>query len=114
MEACQSPTKSRGSRRVWAVLSAVTGTYSIGVTAQQPFYASVVAGGASNNTTTLQNPFPNVPAMSAFPIYIPVKLGSNPTVYPYSPELKQPHTNEYSANLQTEIKGVLFQGGYVG
>ena len=94
--------------------SAVTGTYSIGVTAQQPFYASVVAGGASNNTTTLQNPFPNVPPMSAFPIYIPVKLGSNPTVYPYSPELKQPHTNEYSVNLQTEFKGVLFQGGYVG
>src|SRR6185436_8912278 len=94
--------------------SAVTGTYSIGVTAQQPFYASVVAGGASNNTTTLQNPFPNVPPITAFPIYIPVKLGSNPTVYPYSPELKQPHTNEYSVNLQTEIKGVLFQGGYVG
>jgi len=94
--------------------SAVTGTYSIGVTAQQPFYASVVAGGASNNTTTLQNPFPNVPPITAFPIYIPVKLGSNPTVYPYSPEMKQPHTNEYSANVQTEIKGILFQGGYVG
>jgi hypothetical protein len=94
--------------------SAVTGTYSIGVSAQQPFYASVVAGGASNNTTTLQNPFPNVPPITAFPIFIPVKLGSNPTVYPYSPELKQPHTNEYSANLQMEIKGVLVQGGYVG
>jgi hypothetical protein len=28
--------------------------------------------------------------------------------------MKQPHTSEYSANVQTELKGVLFQAGYVG
>jgi hypothetical protein len=94
--------------------STVTGTYAIGVSAQQPFYAAIIAGGATNPNVTLQNPFPNVPPLSAFPIYQPVKLGSNPTVYPYDPLMKQPHTQQYSGNVQMEIKKVLFQVGYVG
>ncbi len=94
--------------------SAVAGTYSIGVSAQQPFYASIVAGGANNPNVTLQNPFPTVPPASAYPLYQPVKLGSNPTTYPYDPLLKQPRTQEYSANIQTEFKKSIFQIGYVG
>jgi hypothetical protein len=94
--------------------SAVAGTYSIGVSAQQPFYSSVIAGGANNPNVTLQNPFPNVPSPSAFPLYQPVSLGSNPTVYPYDPLLKQPLTQEYSGNIQTEVKRMVIQIGYVG
>jgi hypothetical protein len=94
--------------------SAVAGTYSIGVSEQQPFYSSVIAGGANNPNVTLQNPFPNVPPPSAFPLYQPISLGSNPTVYPYDPLLKQPRTQEYSANIQTEVKRIVIQAGYVG
>ncbi|HXJ40605.1 MAG TPA: hypothetical protein VNH18_15100, partial [Bryobacteraceae bacterium] len=94
--------------------SAVPGTYSIGVSEQQPFYASVIAGGANNSGVTFQNPFPNVPSISQFPLYKPVSLGSNPTVYPYDPALTQPRTQEYSGNIQAEVKRVVFQAGYVG
>jgi hypothetical protein len=87
---------------------------SIGTTAQQPFYASVVAGGSTNPNVTFQNPFPTVPPSSSFPLYQPVELGSNQTTYPYDPEFKPPHTNEYSGNVQTEIKNILFSAGYVG
>jgi len=94
--------------------SAVAGTYSIGVSAQQPFYSSVIAGGANNPNVTLQTPFPNVPSPSAFPLYQPIRLGSNPTVYPYDPLLKEPRTQEYSGNIQTEVKRMVIQAGYVG
>ncbi len=94
--------------------SAVAGTYSIGTSAGEPFYASVLAGGASNPNVTLQNPFPSVPPLSAFPIYQPISLGSNPTTYPYDALMKQPHTQTYSGNIQTELKKVLFTIGYVG
>ncbi len=94
--------------------SAIPATMSIGTTAQQPFYASVVAGGAINPSVTLQNPFPTVPQLSNFPLYQPVQLGSNQTTYPYDPVFKQPHTHQYSANIQTEIKKTLFTAGYVG
>jgi outer membrane receptor protein involved in Fe transport len=94
--------------------SAVAGTYSIGTSAGEPFYASVLAGGASNPNVSLQNPYPSVPPISAFPVYQPIVLGSNPTVYPYDPLMRQPHTQTYSGNIQYEIKKVLMTIGYVG
>ena len=94
--------------------SAVAGTYSIGTSAGEPFYASVLAGGASNPNVSLQNPYPSVPSLSSFPLYQPISLGSNPTVYPYDPLMKQPHTQTYSGNIQSEIKHILFTAGYVG
>jgi Carboxypeptidase regulatory-like domain/TonB-dependent Receptor Plug Domain len=95
----------------WSTLPA---TFSIGVSEEQPFYYSVITGGATNPNVTLQNPFPGVPALSAFPIYTPLQLGSNPVIYPFDPSMKLPHTQQYSGNVQQEFKGVLFQVGYVG
>jgi hypothetical protein len=95
----------------WSTLPA---TFSIGVSEEQPFYYSVIAGGATNPNITLQNPFPGVPALTAFPVYTPLQLGSNPVIYPFDPAMKLPHTQAYSANVQTEVKGILFQAGYVG
>lgn len=94
--------------------SAVAGTYSIGTSAGEPYYISTLAGGASNNTVTLQNPFAPFPPSSAFPVYQPIKLGSNPVIYPYDPKMKQPHTQSYSGNIQYELHRILFQAGYVG
>ncbi len=94
--------------------SAIAGTVQGGLTTHQPFYASVTAGGAANPNVTFQNPFPNVPPPTAFPLYSPVKLGSNQTIYPVDPLLKQPRTQEYSGNIQTEMKGILVEAGYVG
>ncbi len=95
----------------WSTLPA---TFSIGVSEEQPFYASVSGGGVTNPNVTLQNPFPGVPALTAFPLYSPLKLGSNPVIYPYDPAMALPHTHQYSVNVQTEFKGILFQAGYVG
>ena len=94
--------------------SAIAGTVQGGLTTHQPFYASVTSGGATNPTATFQNAFPNVPQPGAFPLYQPIRLGSNQTIYPVDPLLKQPRTQQYSGNIQTEIKGVLVQVGYVG
>jgi outer membrane receptor protein involved in Fe transport len=95
----------------WSTLPA---TFAIGVSEEQPFYASVIGGGATNPNITLQNPFPGVPALSAFPIYQPLQLGSNPVIYPYDPAMDLPRTQQYSGNVQSEFKGILFQVGYVG
>jgi hypothetical protein len=95
----------------WSTLPA---TFSIGVSEEQPFYASVIGGGTTNPNITLQNPFPGVPALSAFPIYSPLTSTSTPVIYPYDPEMNLPRTQQYSGNVQEEIKGVLFQVGYVG
>jgi hypothetical protein len=94
--------------------SAVAGTYSIGTSAGQPFYDSVLAGGGANPNVSLQNPYPSFPPLSAFPLYQPITLGSNPTVYPYDPLMRQPHTQTYSGNIQYEAKTILFTIGYVG
>jgi outer membrane receptor protein involved in Fe transport len=95
----------------WSTLPA---TFSIGVSEQQPFYASTIAGGATNPNVDFQNPFTPVPALSAFPVYSPLQLGSNPVIYPYDPEMTLPRTQQYSGNAQIEIRKILFQGGYVG
>jgi hypothetical protein len=95
----------------WSTLPA---TFSIGVSEEQPFYYSVIAGGSTNPNTTLQNPFSGVPPLSAFPIYTPLQLGSNPVIYPFDPSMTLPHTQQYSGNAQGELKGILFQVGYVG
>jgi hypothetical protein len=94
--------------------SAVAGTYSIGTSSGEPFYDSVLAGGGSNPNVSLQHPFATLPAPSSFPIFQPISLGSNPTVYPYDPAMRQPRTQNYSANFQWELKGMAFQAGYVG
>jgi hypothetical protein len=95
----------------WSTLPA---TFSIGVSEEQPFYTSVIGGGSTNPNITLQNPFPGVPPLSAFPIYTPLTPTSTPIIYPYDPEMNLPRTQQYSGNIQEEIKGVLFQVGYVG
>ena len=94
--------------------SAVTGTYSIGTTAGEPFYDSVSAGGSVNPNVTLQNPWASVPPISAFPIFQPVSLGTNLINYPYDPLMKPPRTQSYSGNIQDEWKNILFTVGYVG
>lgn len=94
--------------------SAVTGTYAIGTTAGEPFYESISAGGSVNPNVTLQNPWVSVPALSAFPIYLPISLGTNLINYPYDPLMKPPRTQTYSGNIQGEWKKILITVGYVG
>ena len=95
--------------------SAVTGTYAIGTTEQEPFYVSYVAGGSTGPTTTLQNPWPTpAPPLSAFPIWQPIALGTNPITYPFDPKMVPPRTQTYSGNIQGEVKTVLITVGYVG
>jgi hypothetical protein len=95
----------------WSTLPA---TFAIGVSEEQPFYSSVIGGGATNPAITLQNPFPGVPPLNAFPIYTPLTPTSTPIIYPYDPKMNLPRTQQYSINVQQEFKGILFQVGYVG
>jgi hypothetical protein len=95
----------------WSTLPA---TFSIGVSEEQPFYFSVIGGGSTNPNITLQNPFPGVPLLSEFPVYKPLTPTSTPIIYPYDPAMNLARTQQYSGNIQEEIKGVLFQAGYVG
>ncbi len=80
-----------------------------------PFYVWNSAGGADINTSTLQNPFVNIPPpTSAFPVYIPYTLGNARSSYPSDPYMKQPYTQEWSGNLQYGWHNFLFELGYVG
>jgi hypothetical protein len=80
-----------------------------------PYYVWNKAGGADLASTSWQNPFPvSVPATSAFPVYLPYTLGSTRSTLPTDPYLKQPYTQEWSANLQYGLNNYLIQLGYVG
>jgi hypothetical protein len=80
-----------------------------------PFYVWNSAGGADINTATFQNPFVNLPPpTSAFPLYIPYTLGNARSTYPSDPYMKQPYTQQWSANLQYGLRSFLFELGYVG
>jgi hypothetical protein len=55
-----------------------------------------------------------VPQISQFPIWNPYQIGSTLSLYGLDPNILQPRSQEYSANMQTEIRGIFFQVGYVG
>src|SRR5258706_5201075 len=74
-----------------------------------PFYVWNSAGRADINTPTFQNPFVNLPPpTSAFPLYIPYTLGNARSTYPSDPYMKQPYTQQWSANLQYGLRSFLF------
>ncbi len=80
-----------------------------------PYYVWNRAGGADLASTSWQNPFPvAVPPTSAFPVYLPYTLGSTRSSLPTDPYLKQPYTQQWSANLQYSLRSYLFELGYVG
>lgn len=80
-----------------------------------PFYVWNRAGGADLASTSWQNPFPiPPPATTAFPIYLPYTLGSTRSTLPTDPYLKQPYTQQWSANVQYSLRKFLFELGYVG
>jgi hypothetical protein len=80
-----------------------------------PYYVWNKAGGADLASTSWQNPFPvPVPPTTAFPVYLPYTLGSTRSSLPTDPYLKQPYTQQWSANLQYSLSSYLFELGYVG
>ena len=80
-----------------------------------PYYVWNKAGGADLLATSWQNPFPvPVPPTSAFPVYLPYTLGSTRSTLPTDPYLRQPYTQQWSANVQYNVKDYLLQIGYVG
>jgi hypothetical protein len=94
--------------------SSIAGTVGEQMFVDPPFYATIQGGGALFPDATLQDPYPNVPQLSAFPLYTPYAIGGNLSVFPSDPTMKQPYTQVYSVNVQTEVKSLLFQVGYVG
>jgi hypothetical protein len=80
-----------------------------------PYYVWNKAGGADLASTSWQNPFPDpVPASSAFPIYLPITLGSTRSTLPTDPYLRQPYTQQWSASVEYSLHSFLFNLGYVG
>ncbi len=80
-----------------------------------PYYVWNKAGGADLANTSWQNPFPDpVPPSTAFPIYLPITLGSTRSTLPTDPYLKQPYTQQWSGSVEYSTHSLLFNLGYVG
>jgi hypothetical protein len=86
-----------------------------------PFVTTVSGSGAAIATATFQNPFSNLPPISAFPIapviYGPPFTSDRPRsgVTVLDPGIKTPYLQQYSMNLQYEFPGqMLLEVGYVG
>jgi len=94
--------------------SAVAGTIAEQIFVNQPFYVTITGGGSNFPDATFQNPYPAVPQLSQFPIYTPVTVGGNRVMFTLDPNIKQPYTQEYSANMQMEVRGILYELAYVG
>jgi hypothetical protein len=94
--------------------SAVAGTIAEQVFVNPPFYATITGGGNNFPSATFENPFPAVPQLPDFPLYTPFAIGGNRVVFTLDPEVKQPYSQEYSANVQAEVKGLLLEMAYVG
>lgn len=94
--------------------SAVAGTIAEQIFVNPPFYATITGGGSNFPAATFENPYPAVPQLSDFPLYTPFTVGGNRVVFTLDPEVKQPYSQEYSANIQAEVKGLLLEVAYVG
>jgi hypothetical protein len=86
-----------------------------------PFVTTVSGSGAAISTATFQNPFSNLPPISAFPItpiiYGPPFTSDRPAsgVTVLDPGIKTPYLQQYSMNMQYEFPGqMLLEVGYVG
>jgi len=86
-----------------------------------PFVTTSSGSGTAIATATFQNPFPNLPAISSFPItptifappFTPDRPPSGVTVL--DPAIHTPYLQQYSMNLQYEFPGeMLLEVGYVG
>ena len=83
---------------------------------QPPFSVTLRLQGAQNSAATFQVPFnPQVPAPSAFPIFIPRTPDSAISVAAISRNIVSPYTQQYNLNLQYQFgRDYLLQVGYVG
>lgn len=93
--------------------SAVAGT----VTEQaffDPWYVLLAGGGATVPTATFQSPFPSVPQVEEFPVYLPYTFPPTRSIFIMDPEVKQPYTQQWSVNVQGQIRTWLVEAGYVG
>lgn len=93
--------------------SAIAGT----ITEQaffDPWYVALTGGGATTPNANLQNPFPAVPQTSEFPIYLPYTFPPTRSIFILDPQMKQPYTQQWSANVQGQLASWLVELGYVG
>jgi hypothetical protein len=86
-----------------------------------PNYLRTSLSGSSNAASTLQNPFPNLPLSSQFPIlpllYAPPYTNDHPALGLNSvdPTLRTPYIEQWAMNLQYQAaKDMLIEVGYVG
>lgn len=83
---------------------------------EPPFSVTLRLQGAQNTAATFEDPFnPQVPAPSAFPIFIPRTPDSAISIAAISRNIVSPYTQQYNLNLQYQFGGdYLLQVGYVG
>lgn len=93
--------------------SAVAGT----ITEQaffDPWYVLLTGGGANGPNASFQSPYPAVPQVDQFPLYLPYTYPPTRSIYILDPEVTQPRTHQWSVNTQGQIRGWLAEVGYVG
>lgn len=81
-----------------------------------PWAITLTSGGTAAPDATFQNPFtPPPPPTEAFPIFIPIQLGSTRQILYMNPTMKMPYAQQWSVNLQHGIgNGFMVELGYVG
>jgi len=86
-----------------------------------PNYLRTSLSGSSNASSSLQNPFPNLPLSSQFPVlpllYAPPYTNDHPALGLNSvdPNLRTPYIQQWALNLQWQAaRNTLVQVGYVG
>jgi hypothetical protein len=93
--------------------SAVAGT----VTEQaffDPWYVLLSGGGANVPGASFQSPYPAVPQVQDFPVYLPYTYPPTRSIYILDPQIEQPRTQQWSVNVQGQIQKWLIEVGYVG
>jgi hypothetical protein len=90
------------------------GTYS--TSTAQPYLRLQILSATTNSLASLQQPFiPALPPESAFPMWSPRTPTSNLSQVTMDPNIHSPMTQQWSLNMQYEMKGgVLLEVGYVG
>jgi len=84
--------------------------------AQAPYSTFQFFSGSQNGPATLSAPFaPLLPNLSSYPIFLPRIPGGGSSVEGVSTRIRDPYTEEWNLNLQTELgRNTLTEVGYVG
>lgn len=79
-----------------------------------PWFTWLTGGGAVGPQASWRAPFPPIPALEQFPLYVPYTYPPTRQTFIVDPQMTQPYTQQWSANVQGEWRRWVVEAGYVG